>query len=108
MSWMSWMASDVTLRMAPANRYDHVAMTLHWLIALIMLPMLFFGGDLIHRQTDTFLPSVHASAGFAVLLLSLVRLGWRLKNPPPPPPNMAPWEETGSKLSHALFYVLMI
>src|SRR5437868_9312231 len=60
---MSWMASDVTLRMAPANRYDHVAMTLHWLIALIMVPMLFFGGDLVHRQTDTFLPSVHASAG---------------------------------------------
>jgi cytochrome b561 len=103
------MPSDLTLRGTSARRYDSVAMTLHWLIALIMIPMLFFGEDLIRRQPDTFLPSIHVSAGITILLLSLARLGWRLMNPPPPLPlGTAAWEATVSKISHSLFYVLMI
>jgi cytochrome b561 len=71
--------------------------------------MLFFGEDLMKRQPDAILPSVHASAGIAILILSLVRLGWRVANPPPPlPSGSAWWEEAGSRVTHTLFYVLMI
>jgi cytochrome b561 len=103
------MPSDLTLRQNSASRYDSVAMTLHWLIALLLIPMLFFGEDLIRRQPDIFLPSIHASAGISILLLSLARLAWRLTNPPPPlPPSTAAWEAVASRITHGLFYVLMI
>src|SRR3954466_3769913 len=89
--------------------YDTVAMSLHWLIALLMIPMLFFGDDLIKRQPDAVLPSVHASVGIAILVLSLLRLGWRFAHPAPPLPVGTPgWEELGSKVVQTLFYVLMI
>jgi cytochrome b561 len=91
-------------------RYDHVAMALHWLIALLMIPMLFFGEELMEEEAASgWLPSLHVSIGVAVLALSLIRLAWRLLNPPPPlPSGMAGWEIAASKATHLLFYVLMI
>jgi cytochrome b561 len=91
-------------------RYDFVAMSLHWVIAGLMIFMLFFGGDLMNRrQPDTFNSSLHASIGAAILLLSLARLLWRLRSLPPPLPSaMKPWEIYLSKLTHVLFYVMMI
>jgi cytochrome b561 len=90
-------------------RYSTVAITLHWLIAALMIYMILFGEDLIRRPTSTFYPSLHASIGISVLILSLGRLVWRLMNSPPPlPSTMKPWEVTLSHVSHWLFYVLMI
>jgi cytochrome b561 len=92
------------------SRYDFVAMSLHWVIALLMIYMLYFGGGLMsRRQPDTFNATVHASIGAAILLLSLARLFWRLRNPPPPlPAAMKPWEIYLSKATHVLFYIMMI
>ena len=43
------------------------------------------------------------------LLLSLIRLGWRLANPPPPEPQtLAPWERMLSQAVHWGFYAVMI
>ena len=87
-----------------------VAVALHWVVAGLMIFMLFFGGDLMNRrQPDTFNSSLHASIGAAILLLSLARLLWRLRTLPPPlPSTMKPWEIYLSKLTHVLFYVMMI
>ena len=99
------------------TRYDMVAMVLHWIIAILMIFMIVFGEDLIRVSRDpaaaaaagTFLPSFHVSIGIGVLVLSVVRLGWRLINPPPPLPiTMAPWEQMASKATHILFYILLI
>jgi cytochrome b561 len=91
------------------SRYSTVAILLHWLIAVLMIYMVLFGEDLIRRPTETFYPSLHASIGISILILSLARLAWRLMNPPPPlPSTMKPWEVTLSHVSHWLFYVLMI
>lgn len=92
-----------------STRYSTVAVTLHWLIAVLMIYMVLFGEDLIRRPTETFYPSLHASIGISVLILSLARLAWRLMNPPPAlPSTMKPWEVTVSHITHWLFYILMI
>lgn len=93
----------------PRTKYDVVAMALHWVIAILMIVMIFFGEDLMEEDGGMLLPSLHVSIGATVLVLSVLRLLWRVMNPPPPlPAGMAPWEHTVSKLTHVLFYVLMI
>ena len=92
-----------------SSRYSTVAIILHWLIAALMIYMILFGEDLIRRPTDTFYPSLHASIGISILVLSLAWLFWRLMNPSPAlPSTMKPWEVTVSHITHWLFYVLMI
>jgi polyisoprenoid-binding protein YceI/cytochrome b561 len=55
------------------------------------------------------LTQLHKSVGITILLLSLVRLGWRLANPPPPEPaGLAGWEQGLSKVVHIGLYVIMI
>jgi cytochrome b561 len=86
-------------------------MSLHWLIAVLLIFMLFFGGDLMKGEKggSFFGPSLHASIGSAILVLSVLRLVWRLYNPPPAyPASMAPWEQMAAKTTHLLFYVLLI
>ncbi len=92
------------------TKYDVVAMALHWLIALLIIFMLVFGEDLINRRTpDTFNASIHASIGAAILLLSVIRLLWRTRKPSPPlPGTMRSWEIALSKITHIIFYVMMI
>lgn len=102
------------------TKYDTVAMALHWIIAVLMIFMIFFGEDLMGEAEEageageaamagTFLPSLHVSIGATILILTLARIAWRLMNPPPPlPAAMAAWEVTLTKTVHGLFYVLMI
>ena len=99
------------MTVAARTRYDTVAMSLHWLIAVLLIFMLFFGGDLMkgEKAGSFFGPSLHVSIGSAILVLSVLRLVWRLINPPPAyPASMAPWERMASTATHLLFYVLLI
>ena len=96
---------------AARTRYDAVAMSLHWLIAVLLIFMLFFGEDLMEEEDGfgAFGPSLHVSIGSTILVLSLIRLAWRLFNPPPAyPAGMAPWERMAAKATHLFFYVLLI
>jgi cytochrome b561 len=96
---------------AARTRYDAVAMSLHWFIAVLLIFMLFFGEDLIKGKGagGAFGPSLHVSIGSAILVLSVFRLVWRLINPPPAyPASMASWEQMAAKAMHLLFYVLLI
>jgi cytochrome b561 len=96
---------------AARTRYDAVAMSLHWFIAVLLIFMLFFGEDLMKGRGagGAFGPSLHVSIGSAILILSVFRLAWRLLNPPPAyPASMAPWEQMAAKATHLLFYVLLI
>jgi cytochrome b561 len=52
---------------------------------------------------------LHKSIGMLVLLLSLVRLGWRLGHRPPPlPDSVKPWEKGLAHAAHWLLYAFMI
>jgi cytochrome b561 len=92
-------------------RYDPVAVTLHWVIALaiiIMIPLGFFMEDLpISIRFDAF--AVHKSLGITILALSVFRLIWRLLNPPPAlPDTMSAAEKILANISHWFLYFLII
>ncbi len=92
------------------TRYDIVAMSLHWLIAALLIFMLFFGEGLMKEKGGGVLgPSLHISIGSTILVLTVFRLVWRLANPPPAyPARLAPWEQMASKATQLLFYLLLI
>ena len=98
---------------APSERYSSVAITLHWVIALAILGMI-FGGWYMSDLPDGapgqyFLYQMHKSVGITILLLSVARIIWRAMNPPPPlPDDMNGLEKTASHLVHLGFYGLMI
>ena len=99
------------MTVAAGPKYDTVAMALHWLVAALMIFMLFLGEELMETEEGggTLAPSLHVSIGIAILALSVLRLLWRLINPPPHyPPSMAPWEQIASKAMVLIFYALLI
>jgi len=98
------------------RRYSAVAITLHWLIAAAIVANIGLG---LWMSWAIDSPSVrayavnafqwHKSLGLAVLVLSLLRLAWRLLYPPPSlPPHMSTWERALAALTHWVFYALMI
>ncbi|WP_312160186.1 YceI family protein [Phenylobacterium sp.] len=93
------------------SRYSAVAIVLHWLIAAAIVFQVIIawrmGGG---RTPEGFaLVQLHKSIGITVLLLSLIRLGWRLTHRPPPlPAGMANWETWLAKAAHVGLYVIMI
>lgn len=101
------------------TRYDSVAMLIHWITAALMIFMIFFGEELMEAGEEaeeagealsgTFGPSLHVSIGVAILLLTLLRILWRVTHKAPPyPVTMKRYEVIGSAALHGLFYVLLI
>jgi len=96
-----------------STRYNNVAKTLHWLIALLIITMLALGWTM--ENVDKGNPyrfqmfQLHKSIGITILLLSLMRLTWRLMHRAPPLPETMPaWEKFAARATHVLFYVFMI
>jgi cytochrome b561 len=95
-------------------RYGAVAMTFHWLIALLIAANLglgFYFANVMDSHDPSFFAIVqlHKSIGLTVLSLSVLRLAWRLVNPIPPLPGdfSAPMRVL-ARGTHYLFYVLII
>jgi cytochrome b561 len=100
---------------ASSARYNRVARALHWSIGLLILFNLFTGlfGESFAQaanleQADIAMP-LHKATGLIILALSLVRLGWRMANPPPPyPGDLQPALQRFAVFTHGAFYGLMI
>lgn len=93
------------------GRYTTVAIWLHWIIAVLILTniALAFGHELVERAAGRQMMWFHQSIGLTVLILSLLRLGWRLGHPVPAMPDHMPgWEKLAARLTHWGFYILMI
>jgi cytochrome b561 len=98
------------------DRYNAVAIALHWLIALAIIVMLIAGlwmtkaiDDPKSRVAAFQVFQLHKSTGLTILALSLFRLIWRLTHKIPPLPEaMALWEKLAARGAHILFYVIMI
>ena len=98
---------------AQSERYTSVAITLHWVIAIAILGMIFGGWYMTDLPDGApgqyFLYQMHKSVGITILLLSIARIIWRVMNPPPAlPADMNGMEKTASHLVHLGFYGLMI
>lgn len=93
-------------------RYNNVAIALHWLLAALLVAQIYVGwtfGDMPRGPERGEWFAWHKTLGVTILLLSLVRLGWRIANPPPPlPADMPSWEKAASRAVHVLFYVILI
>jgi cytochrome b561/polyisoprenoid-binding protein YceI len=101
------------IRFAPGRgrgRYATVAIILHWLIALAIVAQVTIAWRMGGKTPQAFaLVQLHKSIGVSILVLSIIRLGWRLTNPPPPEPlGLARWERVASTIVHWAFYVIMI
>ena len=88
------------------RRYSSVAMALHWAMAGLILFMIWLGRNMENHEARF---QLHKSIGITLLVLTLIRILWRLYNKPPPlPSDTKPIE---AKLSHLVqmgFYALML
>ena len=93
------------------SRYSAVAQTLHWVIAALIVTqfvLAYAADDLpigIHKLA---LLARHKSFGMTILMLAILRLSWRLRNPPPAlPSGMTRVEQVLARTTHVAFYVLL-
>jgi cytochrome b561 len=92
--------------------YGATTRALHWLGALCVLLAWLLGsfGDDLPKATRPAALFAHISLGLAVLGLLVVRLGWRVADPPPAslPTSLGAWTNTIAAAVHWLLYALMI
>lgn len=92
--------------------YTPVAKSLHWLMALMILPLLVLGiymHDLPLSPQKLELYAWHKWAGVTVFLLVWLRLAWRFTHRPPAlPESMAAPMRLAAHAGHAALYGLMI
>lgn len=84
--------------------------TLHWLVAGLVAVQVVLGpvaSDLKLSPLKLDLFVWHKSLGMLVLLLVLLRLGWRLGQPVPRPPEVSPLLRRLAGLTHFLLYALL-
>ncbi|TCK23584.1 cytochrome b561 [Ancylobacter aquaticus] len=91
-------------------RFALFSRLLHWLMALMILAMLFIGIGMVASLADYhWLLSIHRPLGIAILALVAVRLVNRQLNPPPPlPADMPPVLRFAAHASHVALYALML
>jgi cytochrome b561 len=85
--------------------------SLHWLMALCILAMLFIGVGMVSTVMPKYAPLVatHKTLGIVILVLALVRLVVRLRSGAPSlPPGLPAPMMIGAYLSHYALYALMI
>jgi len=92
------------------DRYSTVAIILHWTIALLILTNIgvawYF--NTLHGSAKIEPVQLHKSIGITVLVLSTLRLGWRLAVPAPKLPGyVTGWERWLAQAVHVGFYVIM-
>ncbi len=90
-------------------RYTRVAVLLHWSIALFILfnVSLGFFMEAFPRPLKSVIVPLHISSGFTVLVLSVLRVLWRLSHRPPAMLAAPAWQQRAAHAVHALLYLLM-
>jgi len=102
--------STTPMSAAPA-RYDNVAITFHWLLALMLVGSFCVGlymSGLPFSIQRVKLFNWHKWAGMTILALTLARLLWRLRHPPPPEAAGPHWQQLAAKATHRAMYLLCI
>lgn len=92
--------------------YTGIAKTLHWLVFALMSGAFivgFYMAGLPLSPAKLQLVSWHKWTGVTIFLLVLMRLTWRLMNPPPAQTAPMPaWQLQASEITHRLLYLLML
>jgi cytochrome b561 len=96
------------------QRYNPVSIILHWVLAIALIAIFSFGlymADLPFSPTRLKLFNWHKWAGISILLLSVLRLVWRLTHAAPPLPSrieqaMPAWQLKAHHATHFALYAL--
>ncbi len=100
--------------MQTQTQFSALAKWLHWLVAGLILTQYILSelaeraehAGLIVKQLG--IVANHKSIGMTILALAILRLGYRVFNPPPPLPDEMPkWQTWGSHASHILLYAFL-
>lgn len=99
-----------------AYRYSPTAQVLHWFTVLLVAIAWALG------TFDDVLPKgagqaaglfVHISVGLAILVISIVRVPWRMTHTPAPEPTkfstwMGRWSDPAARIAHYALYALLV
>lgn len=91
--------------------YGSVSKFLHWSMAAWIVTAYVVIIWLTWDHTEGLIPGLnyHKVIGFTILVPFVIRVVWRLWNPPPPlPASMPRWQVWLSRLSHSLLYFLIV
>lgn len=95
-----------------STSYGPVAVTIHWLSALLIVALLGLGfraSETADPEAKASILQVHASLGVAILLLTLARIvWWQLDKKPAPVAGSPRWQELSAKAVHVLLYVVVL
>jgi len=92
-------------------RYSNATVTFHWITVALVLFQAYLGFRFGWSEPGPDRDYVflwHKTVGVVILLLTLARLAYRMKNPPPFPPELPAWERIIAVWNHRLFYLLLI
>ena len=106
-------AFDVATRVAAGDdktNYDNVAISLHWLTALLVLFQFVssFIWDYFAKGTRQSLESLHVSFGILLTAVIVARLVWRAVPGHRRPSIVSGWDAIAAKWVHYLLYILLV
>jgi cytochrome b561 len=97
----------------PIRRYSNPAVAFHWITVALVLTQVVLGFAFAEfmakgsARSEVF--AWHKTIGALILILSIIRLAYRLKNPPPPfPVELPQWKRVAAVWNHRAFYFLLI
>jgi cytochrome b561 len=97
-----------------SRRYDRVALTLHWLVAIAVIAQIALGWWMLDVPKQpvgvrAYWFNLHKSIGLTVGVLVVLRIAWRITHPPPALPSTMPrWQVTAAHAGHLFLYACMI
>ena len=92
------------------RRWGAIAQLFHWLIVALILVQLWLAlrADELTGMGKLRELARHKSVGITILMLVILRLLWRSRNPHPPlPDNLKPYERSLARLTHGALYTLL-
>lgn len=92
--------------------YRTPARVIHWLMALAVISTIPVGVMMVQQGLDRGLQNTlfiyHKNIGVLIFAVLLIRLAYRLMNPPPPLPESIPaWQEKIAGLTHVALYFML-
>lgn len=99
------------MRIPENQTYTKVAVALHWIIAFLIVLNFFaaWSAEGMPKPEEMQIMANHKAIGITILILSVLRILWRIAHRPPPlSASIARWEAVLARTVHSLFYFLMI
>jgi len=93
------------------SRYSTGAIILHWAIAIAVIVTWRIAESAEHASEvqENAIMADHMAVGMLILLLTALRLVWRLTHTQPPfPRDLAGWERVAALVVHVTFYLLLV